>query len=1019
MGRCCGIDHHSGEYTEQQCADLQAVLAFNRRIVAAIEDCRDVAGVEALLDPDPLRYMWVDEAEGRIREFLRRADDALAQAPKLPGHRRVTGQRLPSADSATRPSVAAAPDGRMLYAWVSWERGSGERVIAMLADGPDAEGTPSVLTPDASDCFRPTALFDSRGRAWVFYGRADGEGVRVWCQRHEGDGWLPAEPVSTTSHPSFNQEAVAHPDGSVEVCWQGRLDHSRHGFGIFSRRWADGRWGEPRSVSEGVEANVWDPVIAAMPGGGAAYSWTEYAEGAYRVVVRTAEPDETLGRIVPVSSGTDYALHPSLAVTADGSVWCAFDLIAVHGHGGSGPTRLRPANRLTEATKLEGIRGSGEYVPAELLPEITASLRVVRIDDEGVCEAAGELAPNLDVVPAALPRLAADSQGGLTVAYRIHRRLPLMTYYWEIATQTLGPDGWLPPTTFGASDGTLEEPAIAPTSGGVLVAWQTDGRLERGLDWTEGFGGRECPFLLEHHGEVIWHGMHSAGSIHRATVPTAGPATADRRSRTVHSALRRESRAWTVAQRDRYETTVEGREYRLYWGDLHRHSLISRCTSGDEPSLEDFYRYSWDVCEYDFWAVTDHSENSSEYQWWSLQKIADLFKVDGRFVPLYGFEWTGTTGHQNVIFGDVQRGAPIFSSYAQGSDTPTLLWEQLRRYPEFPAITIPHHPGSAMVPFEWDYHDPDYLRLAEVFQACRGNYEADGCFRQYSDGTLPGTFVLDGLRKGHRVGLIASSDHGHGASYVGAYAERLDRAAVFDALRARRVFAATQRDIVVDARIGETFMGGETTVDGPIELRAYARGYRELARVDVVRDGEVVHAITPDLRLPAGWSAVPLRLEWGQGNGTVDWSGTLGIEGGSIVQTPFWSTEVCEATERRIAWSAVTKSFGEPYGAQRGGIELTLVGPDDAVVLVSTAHGHLTTELGALRGAVVDMPVDAPGRFRLQPGIGGLSGLGTNQVSLKWTDNPARACWYYVRVYLTDGEMAWSSPIWVDVGELT
>jgi len=41
-------------------------------------------------------------------------------------------------------------------------------------------------------------------------------------------------------------------------------------------------------------------------------------------------------------------------------------------------------------------------------------------------------------------------------------------------------------------------------------------------------------------------------------------------------------------------------------------------------------------------------------------------------------------------------------------------------------------------------------------------------------------------RRGHRFGLIASSDHGHGASYVGAYAERLDRAAVFDALRQRR-----------------------------------------------------------------------------------------------------------------------------------------------------------------------------------------------------------------------------------------
>ena len=73
-----------------------------------------------------------------------------------------------------------------------------------------------------------------------------------------------------------------------------------------------------------------------------------------------------------------------------------------------------------------------------------------------------------------------------------------------------------------------------------------------------------------------------------------------------------------------------------------------------------------------------------------------------------------------------------------------------------------------------------------MFQACRGNYEMDGCFRQYSDGTLANTFVVDGLKKGHRFGLIASSDHGNGASYVGAFADSLDRHSIFSALHDRR-----------------------------------------------------------------------------------------------------------------------------------------------------------------------------------------------------------------------------------------
>ena len=115
-------------------------------------------------------------------------------------------------------------------------------------------------------------------------------------------------------------------------------------------------------------------------------------------------------------------------------------------------------------------------------------------------------------------------------------------------------------------------------------------------------------------------------------------------------------------------------------------------------------------------------------------------------------------GHQNVIYGDVARGAPIFSAFAEGSTTPDGLWRGLAAHPQFPAITIPHHPGSAMVHNDWDYHDPGFSRLVEVFQACRGNYESETCFRQYSDGTATGTFMLDGLRRGHRFGLIASSD---------------------------------------------------------------------------------------------------------------------------------------------------------------------------------------------------------------------------------------------------------------------
>ncbi|MBA2559044.1 MAG: hypothetical protein H0V07_04010, partial [Propionibacteriales bacterium] len=55
----------------------------------------------------------------------------------------------------------------------------------------------------------------------------------------------------------------------------------------------------------------------------------------------------------------------------------------------------------------------------------------------------------------------------------------------------------------------------------------------------------------------------------------------------------------------------------------------------------------------------------------------------------------------------------------------------------------------------------------------------------------------------------------------------------------------------------------------------------------------------------------------------------------------------------------------------------------------------------------------SPGIFRVQPGIGGLSSLGDSTIDLTWTDPSVDPAFYYVRVFQVDGEMAWSSPIWV------
>ena len=75
------------------------------------------------------------------------------------------------------------------------------------------------------------------------------------------------------------------------------------------------------------------------------------------------------------------------------------------------------------------------------------------------------------------------------------------------------------------------------------------------------YAGMLCPVLLEHHGEVIWHGMHGTGSIRTAELAGGGPAAAVRRTGDlVVSDQRREVRAWAGIDRPRYSTEVAGTE---------------------------------------------------------------------------------------------------------------------------------------------------------------------------------------------------------------------------------------------------------------------------------------------------------------------------------------------------------------------------------------------------------------------------------------------------------------------------
>ncbi|MBC7289444.1 MAG: DUF3604 domain-containing protein, partial [Armatimonadetes bacterium] len=401
------------------------------------------------------------------------------------------------------------------------------------------------------------------------------------------------------------------------------------------------------------------------------------------------------------------------------------------------------------------------------------------------------------------------------------------------------------------------------------------------------------------------------------------------------------------------------------------------------------------------------SEHTSDWQWWHINQIADLHYVPGNFVTLFGFEWSSRYGHKNVIY--PRRGEPIFSSAVKGSDTPDGLWKCLEGHR---ALTIPHHPADVSLGTDWSFHNDQYQRLVEIFQAARGSYEYDGCPRQHSEATREGCFVQDALKKGYKLGIIASTDHGYGASYAAVFTPELTRDAVFEGLWHRRTYGATAKGIFLDFRCNGRLMGEEVETEGPPEFTGRVAGLTELAEVAIFKNGEIVYRY-PARQIAAkpGWMRGWLHIEWGRGQ--KQWSGHLTLSEGRILDAVFYSPdspgeEVKREGDRRLSWQSAT-SNGED------GVDMLIEAPQSAVVKLHTAAKDVEFRVRDAFSRDQRWSVDEEGNYILAAKRLAGTSLGTTEVSFRWRDEKLSpgTSWYYLRVMQTDGEMAWSSPIWV------
>ncbi len=750
------------------------------------------------------------------------------------------------------PSVAVSGNN---VAWLVWQSYSGGRDQVRIRKFDETWRTFSQVPGVSGDVWRPQVALDRDKNPWV-----------VWSQQRNGNfdlfaraldkassRWSPLVRLSSHPNPDIDHHLVADSRGWLWVAWQGFRDDNSE---IFLRYYDGNGWSQQIQVTD-HPANDWEPKLAVDSDGTAIVVWDSYRNGDYDVFLRKFSTGE-LGPVQTVAGTPMSETHASVAVDLDDRVWVAWDEGPANWGKDSGPTidpqwiaRGRelwtswidepstPGARLYETRKINLVVFDGER---RMTP---------RADVRAALEVAG--VPDHD-----FPQVHVDPHTG-RVALLFHRwnyvrwtdSLGFRPTYWEHAVVFFEGDHWSPVHTMPESWGRISarSDAAFADDGSLRIVWPTDGRMER------------RPVRRVTANILAAHLPPKRRAVSLNLEPASPPAPT--RVDPVHP-----REASEIAAIRSHRTKIRGSEHQIVRGDLHRHTEFSWDSSGGmvDGSVFDYYRYMLDAAGMDFGAVTDHNAGGDdEYWWWLIEKSSDLFHVRRAFSTFYGYERSVEypNGHRNVLH--TRRGVPVVSFFTQASfDRPRplvaanrgtvtendtkLLYEALRRTG---GISIPHTPGSIMGT-NWQDNEPDVEPVVEVFQGDRVSYEHPGAPRapRSADDRPIGGYREDGFlwsayRKGYRLGMIASSDHwSTHISYAMVYAEAPTRHHIFEAIKKRRTYGATD-NIILECRMGEHFMG-ESFVTGsipPLDIKVV--GTSAIESVEVIRNEEVVYAAIP------------------------------------------------------------------------------------------------------------------------------------------------------------------------------
>ena len=493
--------------------------------------------------------------------------------------------------------------------------------------------------------------------------------------------------------------------------------------------------------------------------------------------------------------------------------------------------------------------------------------------------------------------------------------------------------------------------------------------------------------------------------------------------------------------------------FKTYFGDLHNHNSVGYA----KGSLQ----RSFDIARshLDFYALTPHSQwhdipimegdrhlhwengfKKTKDQWGNVQNMVKKYNDPGSFITLSGFEW------HSSYYGD-------YCLISKENDLPLNIFpdvESLQKYAKDEgALIIPHHPGylQGRRGANFDYLNTEVSPVLEIYSE-HGNAESvDGPFpyiRHSMGGRSLTNTLQDALASGYRMGVVASTDDHLG--YPGAYgeglaavlAEDLTRESIFSAIKKRRTYAVSGDRIKLDFRLNHHYMGEQIPFTSERRITLDVSGWDKIDRIEILKNNRVIKRQFPadNLVNPSSWDKpILLRIELGWGpwkdldlSRICDWEADVQITDGKLIDVyPCFQSGPFSETRKNKITDKTKDGFRLRTYTSRN--QAFMENPTNAVVL--SISGNAKTKVALTLQEPVEMTVSKSlgelkdnnavfftGEFPAESFVFHPVVFSDNYTSkFEFTDISSTnedVNWYYVRVIQANGQMAWSSPIWVE-----